>query len=132
MDQQGAMLRQLPLNAPDILRASRDFGFDPAVLSNLADQLDALAVNYQPGGLYSGSDAGVDLRAIAKGQLGSAYDWTQDPLVGLKGPTAVQQLRADIDLAQELGINTAQSSIPGTSQQLVSDLVTQLLSQRSV
>ncbi|MGP1685266.1 MAG: hypothetical protein ACTS8S_23320, partial [Giesbergeria sp.] len=74
MNNQGEALRQVRLSAPDILRASRDFGFDTSELASLADQMDAKGVAYAPGALAAGSNHGVDLRALARGGMGAAYD----------------------------------------------------------
>lgn len=104
LDGNNAPLRLLNLDAPSLLRTARDFGIDTAPLSELADQLDAQGVRYRPGTLYAGSDHGVDLKALASGQLGTRFDWTQDPLAHLKGKFALQSLKANQALAAELGI----------------------------
>lgn len=104
LDGQGQALRQMPLSAPDILRASRDFGMDVGKLTDLADQMDALGVRYQPGQMHVGSNHGVDLRSLASGGMGAAYDWTSDPLARLKGPGAQDAVAANARLAQELGL----------------------------
>lgn len=104
MDKQGEALRQVALSAPEILRTSRDYGLNPADLAPLADQMDAQQVRYAPGILYPGSDGGVDLRNLAQGGLGAAYDWTSDPLAHLKGPGAQDAVAADALMAREMGL----------------------------
>lgn len=102
MDGQGGALRQLPLSAPDILRAARDFGADPADLEGLADQMDTKGLSYQPAGMQN-----LDLRNLAQGGKGSNTDWTSDPLAHLKGDSGMRTLAANIQLARELGLATA-------------------------
>lgn len=94
MNNQGEALRQLPASAPDILRAARDFGLDTADLDTLADQMDAKGTAHPS----------VDLRSLAQGGMGTAHDWTSDPLAHLKGPGAQDTLAANVQLAQELGL----------------------------
>ena len=119
MNSQGEALRQLPLSAPDILRASRDFGLDTAHLATLADQMDAKGVAYAPGALAAGSNHGVDLRALAQGGMGAAYDWTSDPLAALKGPGAQDALAANVQLAQELGLTAGATGAARTAAEPV-------------
>ena len=104
LDGNNAPLRQLSLSAPSLLKAARDFGFDIAPLAQLGEQLDALGVAYRPGQVYANSDHGVDFKALADGQLGTRYDWTQDAQVHLKGESALLSLRANQALAVEMGI----------------------------
>lgn len=111
LDGQGQALRQMPLSAPDILRASRDFGMDVGKLTDLADQMDALGVRYQPGQMHAGSNHGVDLRSLASGGMGAAYDWTSDPLAHLKGPGAQDAVAANARLAQELGLTPYRGAV---------------------
>lgn len=111
LDGQGQALRQMPLSAPDILRASRDFGMDVGKLTDLADQMDALGVRYQPGQMHAGSNHGVDLRSLASGGMGAAYDWTSDPLARLKGPGAQDAVAANARLAQELGLTPYRGAV---------------------
>ena len=104
LDGNNTPLRQLSLSAPTLLKAARDFGFDTAPLAQLGEQLDALGVAYRPGQVYANSDHGVDFKAMANGQLGTRYDWTQDANVHLKGKSALLSLRANQALAVEMGI----------------------------
>lgn len=115
LDGQGQALRQIPMNAPDILRASRDFGLDPAHLQGLADQMDAQGIAYRPGQQLAGSDHGVDLRDLARGGMGAAFDWTRDPLAHLKGPGAQAAVQANALLAAQLGLAPAGSATPAAS-----------------
>lgn len=129
LDGQGQALRQIPMNAPDILRASRDFGLDPAHLRGLADQMDAQGIAYLPGQRFAGSNHGVDLRSLASGGMGAAYDWSSDPLAHLKGPSAQGAVAANARLAQELGLTPyrATASAGGAGNHaLIEQLLTQL------
>lgn len=110
MNNQGEAISQVPMSAPDILRTSRDFGLDIGALSTLADQMDAKGVRYLPGALHAGSDQGVDLRDLAQGGMGSAYDWTSDPLAHLKGPGAQDAVAANALMAQEMGLKRGAST----------------------
>ena len=80
----------------------------PYTLQDMANDalglLDALGVAYRPGQVYANSDHGVDFKALADGQLGTRYDWTQDAQVHLKGESALLSLRANQALAVEMGI----------------------------
>lgn len=104
VDSQGNLLRKLGWDSPTILSASRDFGIDTSALNGLADQLDAKGVQYKPYELYDRSDAGVDLRDLAAGGLGSAYDWRVDANAEAKGESAVRSVANNLLLAQELGV----------------------------
>ena len=104
LNSQGEALRQVHFSAPEILRATREFGLDPADLSSLADQMDARGIKYAPGARYTGSDHGVDLRNLAQGGMGAAYDWTSDPLAHLKGPGAQDAVAANALMAREMGL----------------------------
>lgn len=104
LNNQGEALRQVHFSAPEILRATREFGLDPADLSSLADQMDARGIKYAPGARYTGSDHGVDLRNLAQGGMGAAYDWTSDPLAHLKGPGAQDAVAANALMAREMGL----------------------------
>ena len=116
MDGQGGALRQLPLSAPDILRAARDFGADPADLEGLADQMDTKGLSYQPAGMQN-----LDLRNLAQGGKGSNTDWTSDPLAHLKGDSGMRTLAANIQLARELGLATAGGGNTSASPPLASN-----------
>ena len=107
MNNQGEALRQLQVSAPDILRASRDFGVDTADLATLADQMDAKGA----------AQPSVDLRSLAQGGMGTAHDWTTDALAHLKGAGAQAAVAADALLAQELGLTrrNAGTSAAGAS-----------------
>lgn len=104
LDSHNAPLRQLSLSAPTLLAAARDFGFDTAPLAQLGEQLDAMGVDYRPGQVYANSDHGIDFKALTNGQLGTRFDWTQDPQAHLKGESALLSLKANQALAAELGI----------------------------
>lgn len=99
----GQPLRQLSMNAPKILAAAQDFGFDTAPLAAVADQLAAKGV------VLNGGSTGLDLKALAAGKLGMPHDWTQDPLVHLKGESAWSALQANRALAAQFGIKASAS-----------------------
>ena len=105
MNNHGEALRQLPASAPDILRAARDFGLDTADLATLADQMDAKGTAHPS----------VDLRSLAQGGMGTAHDWTSDPLAHLKGPGAQDTLAANVQLAQELGLAPGTDTVARTA-----------------
>lgn len=104
IDSKGALLRGVGMDAPSILRAAESFGLDLTQLNGLADQLDAAGIAYQPGKLYANSNAGVNLRDLAAGGLGSAYDWRQDTNASKKGAGAVASVNADNAMASRLGL----------------------------
>ena len=97
----GQPLRQVGLDARQILAAAQDFGFDTQPLVAVAEQLAAKGV------VLNGGSNGLDLKALAAGNLGMAHDWTQDPLVHLKGVSAWSALQANRALAEHFGIKTA-------------------------
>ena len=107
MNNQGEALRQLPASAPDILRAARDFGLDTAELATLADQMN----------VKGAAHPSVDLRSLAQGGMGTAHDWTSDPLAHLKGPGAQDTLAANVQLAQELGLAPGTDTVARTAAQ---------------
>jgi hypothetical protein len=104
VDGQGRLLRNVNMDAPSILRAAESFGLDLAPLADLADQLDEAGVAYAPGKVFTGSNAGVDLKDLAGGGLGAAYDWRVDPNVGRKGSGAAAAQAADSALASRVGL----------------------------
>jgi|GEM_PF-3262196 len=104
VDSQGGVLRSVNMEASSILRAAEDFGLNPSDLNGLADQLDAAGVAYKPGQQYAGSNAGVDLRDLAAGGLGAAYDWRTDANASLKGPGGAAAAASDAALADRLAL----------------------------
>lgn len=105
-DEAGTLLTRSSFNAEAILRLTERFGIDRSSLGELADQMDADGVKYKPYELYqgTGSDHGIDLRDLANGGFGTAYDWTQDANVEKKGPGAEERLRQTQAWAAEIGI----------------------------
>ncbi|MCX6050887.1 MAG: hypothetical protein NTZ60_00045 [Campylobacterales bacterium] len=73
-------------DAKGLLDVMDTYGIDKSALTALADQLDAKGVKYKPYELYpgTGSDAGINLRDLASGGLGTAYDWTKDANAAIK------------------------------------------------
>lgn len=105
-DEAGQKLTTSGFWPQDILRQCERFNIPLSDLKGLGPQLDAAGVRYKPYEQYAGtgSNHGIDLDDLASGGMGTAYDWTQDPLVHLKGPAALGQLQADQALAQRLGL----------------------------
>lgn len=91
-------------DAPSIVKAAQTYNLDLSTLNGLADKLDAKGILYEPYELYhnTGSDAGVDLRDLARGGLGTAYDWRSLDDVGLKGDLAAAQSVRRAALAEEM------------------------------
>ena len=75
-------------------------------LADLASTLDSHGVTYKPGEMFAGQyGAGIDLKNLSEGGMGTAFDWTQDANVALKGPSAAVQLAASQALAVRLGVS---------------------------
>lgn len=91
-------------DAPSIVKAARDYNLSLKPLADLADKLDAKGIRYEPYELYlnTGSDAGIDLRDLARGGLGTAYDWRQEDSAALKGDQAALDSIRRANLAAEL------------------------------
>lgn len=111
-DEAGQKLTTSGFWPQDILRQCERFNIPLSDLQGLGRQLDAAGVHYKPYEQYAGtgSNHGIDLDNLASGGMGTAYDWTQDPLVHLKGPSARAQLAADQALAQRLGLRPVGAS----------------------
>lgn len=103
-DENGNKQTQTSLDAKVILKVTERLGVPLDDLTALADKLDALGVKYKPYEMYAGtgSDAGVDLRDLAAGGLGSANDWRVDTAVGQKGDQAAKRLAQDQAMAERL------------------------------
>lgn len=116
-DEAGQKLTTSAFWPQDILRQCERFNIPLSDLQGLGPQLDTAGVRYKPYEQYAGtgSNHGIDLDDLASGGMGTAYDWTQDPLVHLKGPSARSQLQADQALAQRLGLRPVTGSAGGTS-----------------
>lgn len=101
----------------DILRQCERFNIPLSDLKGLGPQLESAGVLYKPYEQYAGtgSNHGIDLDDLASGGMGTAYDWTQDPLVHLKGPSALGQLEADQALAKRLGLRPVSSAVGSVS-----------------
>lgn len=96
--------QDLGWDAPSIVKAARDYNLSLKPLADLADKLDAKGVRYEPYELYlsTGSDAGLDLRDLSRGGLGTAYDWRQQDDAALKGDQAVLDSIRRANLATEM------------------------------
>ncbi len=105
-DATGQKLTQTPFNAPALLEKAAQFGIPLSDLNGLADQMDAKGVAYKPYQLFqgTGSDGGIDLRDLATGGLGTAFDWRVDPNVSQKAKSGADTLLANQILAQQLGV----------------------------
>ena len=105
-DKAGGKLTTSFFEPESILVQSERFGIPLSDLVGLADQLDAAGVPYKPYAIFagSGSDAGIDLRDLASGGLGTAYDWTRDTNVAQKGEYAAAQLAQSKAVAERLGL----------------------------
>lgn len=106
INEEGVALNSSIFNASDLYENADKLGIDLSNIWQLGDLLDEKGVKYKPYELYqgTGSDHGINFQDIAQGGLGTAYDWTKDPLAHLKGPTGVTSLQADQQLASRLGI----------------------------
>lgn len=110
-DTAGQVLTKSAFYPQDILRNCDQFGIALNDLRGLGQQLDAAGIGYRPYAQYAGtgSNHGIDFDNLIAGGLGSAYDWTVDPLVQLKGPFAAAQLAQDQQMAEKLGIKHVRS-----------------------
>lgn len=102
----GTVLNTTGFNASDLYANAEKLGMDLSNIGQLGAKLDAKKVGYKPYELYkgTGSDHGIDFQDIAQGGMGTAYDWTKDPLAHLKGPTGQRDVDADKALAEKLGL----------------------------
>lgn len=111
----GTALTSSIVSAPELYKKAELFGIDLSGIGELGNKLDKMGVKYKPNELYAGSDAGVDLQDIARGGMGSAFDWTKDPMAHLKGPSAISSLATNQALAQRLGVGAASGAPMGAS-----------------
>jgi pimeloyl-CoA synthetase len=90
----------------DLYENANKWGIDLSNIWQLGDLLDEKKVKYKPYELYqgTGSDHGINFYDIAQGGLGTAYDWTKDPLVHLKGESGATSLANAQALASRLGV----------------------------
>jgi hypothetical protein len=132
-DSQGRTLRSSIFNPAELYRNAEEFGIDLSGISELGQKLDAAGTSYKPGQLYAGtgSDHGINFNAIAKGGLGSTYDWTtptyrssSDPDFDQANRIAAEQQQAKIDMAKHLGIGSFQEGAQGEYTKLLNDLRT--------
>ncbi len=116
-DESGQKLTTSGFWPQDILRNCEKFNIPLADFKDVGKQLDAAGVGYRPYEQYAvtGSNHGIDFDNLAAGGLGTAYDWTADPLVHLKGPFAADQLKADQALAERLGLKTPAAGTASTT-----------------
>lgn len=116
-DETGQKLTTSAFWPQDILRNCEKFNIPLADFKDVGKQLDAAGVGYRPYEQYAGtgSNHGIDFDNLAAGGMGTAYDWTADPLVHLKGPFAADQLKADQALAERLGLKTPATGAASTT-----------------
>lgn len=105
-DEAGRKLTQTTFNAKSILKTAERLSIPLSDLNGLADLLEGAKVGYRPYALHAGtgSDHGIDLRDLASGGLGTAYDWRIDPNVGQKGPMAAKRLAEAQAMAERMGL----------------------------
>ena len=105
-DESGRKIGSTVFNAPSMLRQMEKLGIDKEDLNGLADQLDAAGIKYKPYEMLQSakSDRGIDLRDLASGGLGTAYDWRVDSNVALKGKGAAARQETYAALADRWGI----------------------------
>lgn len=138
-DAQGRPLRSSVFTAQDLYKNASEFGIDLSNIGSLGQKLEAAGVNYKPGQLYAGtkSDQGIDFNAIAKGELGSAYDWTApykersplsifatDPDFKAADVRAAAEQQKTIDMAEQLGIGKYKQGAQAEFTNLLNDLRT--------
>jgi len=101
IDAAGKPLRSSAFTASDLYRGAEEFGIPLQGVTQIGAMLENAGVGYKPGELYrgTGSDHGIDFASIARGGMGSAYNWATDP-------TAVA---GDRNLASRLKLNPALS-----------------------
>lgn len=116
-DTNGQLLTSSSFDAPQILKFTHEFGISLTDLTGLGQQMDAANIGYRPYELYPGtrSNHGIDFDNLIAGGMGTAYDWTEDPLVSMKGPSALKSLEANRQLAEDLGISSVLATRPSTS-----------------
>lgn len=120
-DESGQKLTTSGFWPQDILRNCEKFSIPLTDFKDVGQQLDAASVGYRPYEQFAGtgSNHGIDFDNLAAGGMGTAYDWTADPLVHLKGPAAANQLRADQALAERLGLKTPAAGAASTSSAVI-------------
>lgn len=85
-------------------KAIYQLGLTSDDLNKFADLADKSGTRYKPGTVYAGSDAGVDLRDIAAGGLGTRFNPFNDPYVASKGTGAVERQNEFQYYAGQLGL----------------------------
>lgn len=102
----GVSLQSQAITAPNLYEYAERYGIDLSGVSELGRQLESQGIGYKPYQTYAGtgSDIGIDFADIARGGLGTAYDWTKDANIAAKGPQAAESLRKNQELAARLGI----------------------------
>lgn len=105
-DEAGRKLTQTTFNAKSILKTAERLNIPLSDLNGLADQMEGAKVGYKPYALHAGtgSDHGIDLRDLANGGLGTAYDWRKDVNIAQKGPMAAKRLAEAQAMAERLGL----------------------------
>ena len=105
-DERGILLTNVGFSPDLILKGLIKFNINKSQLSELADKLDANGVGYKPYQLYpgTGSSAGIDLRDLANGGLGTAHDWTVDAYCSQKGVGACDKVNENKAFATAQGL----------------------------
>lgn len=106
-DKNGEKLTTSPFNAEAILKMTDKFNIPLEDLKGLGEQLDQKGIGYKPYELNpgTGSNHGIDFDDLIAGGLGTAYDWTEDKNIGLKGLFAQSQLEESKTLAKRLSLS---------------------------
>lgn len=79
-------------------------GLSSDEVNQIADAVDKGSIGTQPGAVYKGSNAGLNIRDIAAGGYGTFFNPTQDPNLALKGQSAIDSANQYAWLAQQLGL----------------------------
>jgi hypothetical protein len=109
-------------SAPEVLKSAEKVGMSIPSLASFNEVVKNSGVN-----VYDN-----DYADLARGGLGTPYDWRIDPNVGRKGPSAQQQLEENRRLAKRFGLQPGSkqpsSQFQSYLQQLLSPVQNPLLS----
>jgi hypothetical protein len=127
----GEKLSSSVFSAPELLRNAQKYGININDALGIGQGLEFNKIGYKPGDLYrgSGSDHGIDFEDLAAGGYGTVYDWTKDPLAAIKGPGALEGLKADQELARSLGLKP--SALTRSSAQILPEKLAPTISMKA-
>lgn len=105
-DPAGVAVTSSAFDAPSLFRTAEKYGIDLSKVDSLGSMLERKGIKYKPYELFSGtlSELGIDFSDVARGGMGTAYDWTKDEKVAEKGDTAAARLAADQALFNRRGL----------------------------